>query len=317
MDCITLEAEDGADLDVLTWAPQGTARGIAQIVPGMCEYAARYDAFAVELAERGWFVIAAEHRGEGPRAAAAGELGQLPDRGYHQLLDDMSSAHDHFAADLPGLPWVLIGHSMGSFLARTMAAQRGREMAALVVLGTGGPLGPAGSVGTLVADAQTLMLGEDHPSRLMNRLAFGPFNAAFMPARTEFDWISRDTRVVDDYVADPLCGKVCSTDFYRELLRLMRAANSVDVMRATPPGLPVGLFSGGKDPVGGAGRGVRQVAHRLRANGVRSVDLVLYPGARHEILNEVNRRQVSADILDWIDDAVQTSPVPAEGAAAS
>ncbi len=317
MDTITLTADDGAEVDVLVWRPSGEPRGLVQIAHGMAEYAARYDELGRRLAEEGWLVVANDHRGHGPRAAALRQLGQFPDRGYHQLLDDMSSAHDHFAADLPGLPWVLIGHSMGSFLARTMAAQRGREMAALVVLGTGGPLGPAGSVGTLVADAQTLMLGEDHPSRLMNRLAFAPFNAAFMPARTEFDWISRDTRVVDDYVADPLCGKVCSTGFYRELLRLMRAANSVDVMRATPPGLPVGLFSGGKDPVGGAGRGVRQVAHRLRANGVRSVDLVLYPGARHEILNEVNRRQVSADILDWIDDAVQTSPVPAEGAAAS
>lgn len=304
MDCITLEAEDGADLDVLTWAPQGSPRGIVQIVAGMCEYAARYDAFAGALAERGWLVIAAEHRGEGPRAAAEGVLGQLPDRGYHQLLDDMSTAYDHFRAERPGLPWVLIGHSMGSFLARILAAQRGREMAALVLLGTGGSLGPAGLAGAAVADAQTVMLGEDHPSGLMNQLTFGPFNAAFMPARTEFDWISRDVKVVDEYVADPLCGYLCSTGFYRELLRLIKAANSIEVMRGTPPRLPVGIFSGAKDPVGGAGRGVRQVAHRMRANGVRSVDLVLYPGARHEILNEVNARQVRADVISWVDSAV-------------
>lgn len=307
MDCITLVAEDGADLDVLVWEPAGAPRGIVQIVPGMCEYAARYDGFAEALVEHGWFVIAAEHRGQGPRAAAEGRLGQLPDRGYHQLLDDMSTAYDHLRAELPGVPWVLVGHSMGSFLARTMAARRGREMAALVLLGTGGSLGPAGGAGAAVADVETVLLGEDHPSALMNRLAFGPFNAAFMPARTEFDWLSRDTRAVDDYVADPLCGYVCSTGFYRELLRVMRVANSVEVMRAIPPRLPVGIFSGAADPVGGAGRGVRQVARRMRANGVRSVDLVLYPGARHEILHEVNRRQVESEIIAWIDSAVQSA----------
>lgn len=316
MDCITLTADDGAEVDVLTWEPDSEPRGIVQIVAGMCEYAARYDEFARGLADDGWLVISGENRGEGPRALARGELGQLPDRGYHQLLDDMSMVIDHFRAARPNLPWVLFGHSMGSFLARMMAARRGREIAALVLSGTGGALGPAGPVGLGIAEAQIALVGEDRRSRLMNTLAFGSFNAAFRPARTSFDWLSRDREMVDAYVADPLCGYICSAGFYRELLKLMRAANSVDVMRAVPPQLPVGLFSGAEDPVGGAGRGVRRVATGLRASGVRHVDIVLYPGARHEILNESNRTQVHREIRQWIDEMVpgagESAPAAAE-----
>ncbi|MCI1746673.1 MAG: alpha/beta hydrolase [Acidipropionibacterium sp.] len=305
MDCITLTADDGAEVDVLVWEPESEPRGIVQIDAGMCEYAARYDEFARGLADDGWLVISGENRGEGPRALARGELGQLPDRGYHQLLDDMSMVIDHFRAERPDLPWILIGHSMGSFLARMMAARRGREMAALVLIGTGGSLGPAGPVGLGIAEAQIALAGEDRRSRLMNTLAFGSFNAAFRPARTDFDWLSRDREMVDAYVADPLCGYVCSAGFYRELLKLMRAANSVDVMGAVPPQLPVGLFSGAADPVGGAGRGVRGVAANLRAAGVRHVDVVLYPQGRHEILNEINRAQVHREIRQWIDETAR------------
>lgn len=300
MDSITVEAEDGQDVDVLVWRPGREPRGLVQIIAGMCEYAARYDDLATLLAARGWTVIAVEQRGEGPRAAALGQLGRLPERGYQQLLDDIVQVAGRARDQHPGLPWVVLGHSMGSFLARVLAARRGDRMAGLALLGTGGPLGPAGRAGIALARAQTVALGPDHPSPLMNSLAFGPFNSAFRPARTDFDWLSRDRRQVDAYVADPLCGYVCSSRFYLELLRLMDAANSLDAMRATPIGLPVGLFSGAEDPVGGAGRGVRRVARGLRDAGVREVGLTLYPGARHELLHEVNRRQVQADVVEWV-----------------
>lgn len=300
MDSITVEAEDGQDVDVLVWRPDRQTRGLVQIIAGMCEYAARYDDLATLLAGRGWTVIAVEQRGEGPRAAALGQLGRLPERGYQQLLDDIVLVAGRARGQHPGLPWVVLGHSMGSFLARLLAARRGDRMAGLALLGTGGTLGPAGRAGLALARTQAAALGPDHPSPLMNSLAFGPFNSAFRPARTDFDWLSRDRRQVDAYAADPLCGYVCSARFYLELLRLMEAANSLDAMRATPVGLPVGLFSGAEDPVGGAGRGVRRVARDLRDAGVREVGLTLYPGARHELLHEVNRRQVQADIVEWV-----------------
>lgn len=307
MDTITLTADDGAEVDVLVWRPSGEPRGLVQIAHGMAEYAARYDRLGRRLAEEGWLVVANDHRGHGPRAAALRQLGQFPDRGYHQLLDDLSLVADHFRAELGDRPWFLVGHSMGSFLVRVLAGQRGRELAGLVVIGTGASAGVLGGVGTAIAHAQVLLAGEDSSSPLLNNLAFGSFNRAFRPARTDFDWLSRDREEVDRYVDDPLCGYVCTAGFYRELFRLSEVANSIDVMRATPPQLPVALFSGSLDPVGGSGRGVRRVAQQLRSHGVRRVDLTLYPDARHEILNETNRDEVVADIVDWIDTVARTT----------
>ncbi|WCC80464.1 alpha/beta fold hydrolase [Cutibacterium equinum] len=314
MDTITITADDGADIDVLVWRPEAASgrptKGLVQLCHGMAEYAARYDQIARLLAGDGWLVVANDHRGHGARAAATGELGTTPDRGYHQLLDDLSAVADHFLAEVEGKPWFLVGHSMGSFLARVLAARRGREMAGLVAIGTGFSLGPLSAVATGLAQAQVLMVGEDSRSPLLNTLSFGSFNRAFQPARTDYDWLSRDVRVVDAYIHDPLCGFVCTAAFYRELVRLIELANSTEVFRATPPTLPILLMSGAKDPVGDSGRGVRQVARQLRDAGVHDVNLVVYPGARHEILNEVNRRHVHADLRDWIDSVAARPRTP-------
>ncbi|MSS46695.1 lysophospholipase [Cutibacterium sp. WCA-380-WT-3A] len=302
MDTITITADDGADVDILVWRPREVSgrptKGLVQLCHGMAEYAARYDEVAGLLADDGWLVIANDHRGHGPRAAAMGELGSTPDRGYHQLLDDLSAVADHFLME--GKPWFLVGHSMGSFLARVLAARRGREMTGLVAIGTGSSLGPLSTIATGLAQAQILMMGEDSRSPLLDTLSFGSFNRAFQPARTDYDWLSRDVHIIDDYVKDPLCGFVCTAAFYRELVRLIELANSTEVLRATPPTLPVLLMSGAKDPVGDSGRGVRRVARQLRDSGSREVDVILYPGGRHEVLNEVNRRRVHAHLREWI-----------------
>lgn len=309
MDTITITADDGTDLDVLVWRPEGEPRGLVQVAHGMASYAATYDEFATRLADDGWLVVANDHRGHGPRAAALGQLGTTPDRGFHQLIDDLSAVADHFLPEVDGRPWVVLGHSMGSFLVRVLAARRGREMSCLVAVGTGSSLGPLAPIASALSRGQVLLAGEDSMSPLLNELSFGSFNRAFQPTRTDFDWLSRDTRVVDGFVADPLCGFVCTAAFYRELVGLIELANSVDVLRATPPALPVLLVSGAKDPVGDSGRGVRRVARRLRDEGVREVDVMLYPGARHEILSEANRRHVHADVIGWIDEVTSRQPV--------
>ncbi|MGK2350554.1 alpha/beta fold hydrolase [Cutibacterium sp. V947] len=314
MDTITITADDGADLDVLVWRPEAApgrpTKGLVQLCHGMAEYAARYDEVARALADDGWLVVANDHRGHGPRAAATGQLGTTPDRGHHQLLDDLSAVADHFMAEVEGKPWFLVGHSMGSFLARVLAARRGREMTGLVIIGTGSSLGPLSTVATGLARSQVLMLGEDSRSPLLNTLSFGSFNRAFQPARTDYDWLSRDVRVVDAYNNDPLCGFVCTAAFYRELVRLIELANSTEVLRATPPALPVLLMAGAKDPVGDSGRGVRRAACQLRDAGSQEVDVILYPGGRHEVLNEVNRRHVHADLREWIDSVANRPQIP-------
>lgn len=305
MESITLAADDGAQIDVLIWRPDRQPRGIIQLVHGFAEYAARYDEFARHLAQAGWLVVANDHRGHGPRALADGTLGQAPDRGYHQIVDDLCGVTDHVRAQYPQLPWILVGDSMGSSLARIVAARRGREMTALVLLGAGASAGPLAKMARGAATSQIVMAGEDSASRVMRALIFGPMNLRFRPIRTRFDWLSRQASEVDAYCDDPLCGFTASVGLYRELVRLGETSNSSTILRALPPLLPVLLMSGDRDPVGGNGRGVRRLAGELRANGVNQVDVHLVPEARHELLHERDHEQTYRLLETWIGRTVE------------
>ena len=201
----------------------------------------------------------------------------------------------------PGLPVFLVGHSMGSFLARGYAAQFGAELAGLVLSGTAGSAGPLGNAGVLVATTQARLRGHEHTSGLMNTLTFGQYNAAFKPTRTEFDWLSRDPAEVDAYIADPECGFVFTTGGFVDLIRGLEGVNTDAVVGRIPKDLPVHLASGDMDPVGANGKGVRQVADQLRRLGVKDVTMTLWPEARHEILNETNRDEVEIEIVNWLD----------------
>ena len=324
-----MTADDGARLAVRTWLPDGVAplradavpdagpasgepvsplrgdrpRAVIQVVHGMTEHSARYERFATAAVAAGYGVVADDHRGHGLTAPPGG-LGHVADRGgWERVLTDLSAVLDAERASWPGAPVVLLGHSWGSFLVRLLAARRGRDLAGLIVMGTGGDPGAAGRVGGAVGSLLCRLRGPAAPGRLLHFLVFGGpsgFNRSFAPARTEVDWLSRDEAEVDAYVADPLCGFVCSNAFFRDLAVGPGAAARPAVYRAAPRDLPVLVVSGGRDPVGAAGRGPRQVADAYRRAGAGDVVLRLYPGARHELLNETNRDEVTRDLLDWI-----------------
>ena len=194
-----------------------------------------------------------------------------------------------------------MGHSWGSFLARDLAARRGGELAGLILLGTGSGTGALTRPATAVCTGESRLRGPRHPSRILNAIAFGPYQRHFAPNRTEADWISRDTKEVDRYVADPWCGFVCSSSFFHDLVAGQGAVNTPSHAESVPAGLPMLLASGDRDPVGAMGRGVQRAATLYRRAGVREVAVILYPGGRHELLNETNRDQVTGDILTWID----------------
>ncbi|MCZ0858704.1 alpha/beta fold hydrolase [Actinomyces israelii] len=328
-----MTADDGARLAVRTWLPDGAARlrtdagarggagagsppaepadpprgepprAIIQVVHGMTEHSARYERLATAAVAAGYGVVADDHRGHGLTAPPGG-LGHVADRGgWGRVLADISAVLDAVRASWPGAPVVLLGHSWGSFLVRLLAARRGRDLAGLIVMGTGGDPGAAGRLGGALGALLCRLRGPATPGRLLHALAFGGFsgfNRPFAPARTEVDWLSRDEAEVDAYVADPLCGFVCSNAFFRDLAAGPGVAARAAVYRATPRDLPVLVASGDRDPVGAAGRGPRQVADAYRRAGVHDVVLRLYPGARHEVLNETNREEVTRDLLDWI-----------------
>ncbi len=296
-----LTADDGATLDICIWRPAHPPRGIVQIAHGMAEYAARYDYLGHRLAAVGWLVVAGDHRGHGARAKACDELGVFPARGYDQIVDDLYLIGQHYRSQDRSLPWILLGHSMGSFLVRLLASRVGREMAGLVVIGTGGSQGALAPIAKAVAAREVRKRGDRGVSTVMDKLAFGEFNKAFRPTRTQADWLSRDEAQVDAYLADPLCGFICSAGFYRELIQLVELVNRGEIMRAMPPSLPILLLSGAADPVGKSGAGVRAVAQQFSKYGMRDVTLQLYPRARHEILNETNRDEAIAAVIAWLD----------------
>ncbi|SDB83908.1 Lysophospholipase, alpha-beta hydrolase superfamily [Raineyella antarctica] len=267
----------------------------------MAEHSARYERFAQALTAVGYAVYASDHRGHGGTAADA-DVGYFGDTdGWDTVVADLAEVGAHARAEYPDIPVALFGHSMGSTLARAYVTRYPDDVDALVLSGTAGDPGVAGKVGLGIARLEARIRGRRHVSTLMNSLVFGRFNAPFKPARTDFDWLSRDPAEVDKYVADPRCGAVFTSGFYCDMLGGLAAVSRDEVVRRTPHDLPVLLISGEMDPVGGkGGRGVKGVAAQLRRAGVRDVTLKIYPGARHELLNETSRDEVTTDVIDWL-----------------
>lgn len=303
---LAVSATDGTSLHTYRWLPEGPPRAIIQIAHGMAEHSARYERFAEALTNAGYAVYANDHRGHGQTASQA-DHGYFADHdGFSTVVGDMSSLTEFAQAEHPGVPVVLFGHSMGSFLSRAYAAQHGARLAALVLSGTAGDPGPLAAVGKRLAGLQARVRGRHHTSGLMDKLTFGQFNTKFKPNRTAFDWLSRDDAEVDKYVADPLCGNVFTAAFYADLLDGVQQVNKPGAYAAVPADLPILVFAGELDPVGDSGKGPREVADRYREAGVSDVTTTIYPDARHETLNDTNRDEVTADVLAWLDERLPT-----------
>lgn len=296
----TLTTADGTVLHVHRWLPDGPPRAVVQVAHGMVEHAARYAHLGERLAGEGYAVYAADHRGHGRTAAGPEDLGHLePGHGFADVVDDLVALTDHLAAEHPGVPVVLLGHSMGSFLARAYAARYGGRLDGLILSGTAGDPGVMGAVGVRVAALEARARGPRARSRVMEALTLGPNNRPFRPNRTDFDWLSRDEAQVDTYVADELSGGHATTGFYQELLAGLRWVSEPSTAALVPSDLPVLVVSGEVDPVGGAAA-VREVAALLRRAGVRDVTEKVWPGARHEVFNETNRDEVEDDLVAWL-----------------
>lgn len=303
-DTFTLTSHDGTEIFVRRWLPEAAPKAVVQIAHGMAEHSQRYTRLADELTAAGYAVYAEDHRGHGETTTAR-DIGYLGDNdGFASVVGDLATVQARAESENAGLPVFLIGHSMGSFLARAYAIQHGESLAGLVLSGTAGDPGLLGRVGTAIAKTESRLRGRRARSPLMTRLTFGQYNAAFKPARTEFDWLSRDESEVNAYVADPACGQVFTAGFYADLLPALARINNDAEVASIPAALPIMVISGDKDPVGANGKGVRAVADQLRHAGVRDLTLQLYPGARHELFNETNRDEVTADVIAWLDERV-------------
>jgi alpha-beta hydrolase superfamily lysophospholipase len=301
-----LDVEDGVKLAVYTWpAPGGQSgqpKAAVQITHGLAEHAGRYDRLARALTAAGYQVYASDHRGHGKTARDASELGFLAAKdGFRKVVDDLYAVNRYIAARHDKLPRVLLGHSFGSFAAQDFLFSHGDNVSAVALSGSTSniPVLPVAGLG--VAHLERLRVGPRGTSKLLQTLSFGAYNKAFAPNRTDFDWLSRDPKEVDKYIADPLCGFDATVqawiDLFGELLRIA----SPDHQKRIPKQLPIYVFSGTLDPVGDAGKGTFRLLKQYEKAGLERVTSRLYAGARHELFNETNRDEVTADLVRWLD----------------
>lgn len=278
------------------YAPCGEVRAIFQIAHGMAEHIERYAGFMAFLAENGIAAFAHDHVGHGKTGTAAGELGFIAEDGGHEILiEDVRAFAEAVKADFPGKKHILMGHSMGSFIVRHYAARYGGELAGLVLMGTGGP-NPAAKAGLTVTRVLKKNHGAHYVSALVEKLAFGSYNA-HTKNETKYDWLSVNKENVQKYLADELCGFPFTVSAMQDLITLTAFCNTAEWARSMPKDLPIYLVAGGEDPVGEYGEGVKKVCRMLHLAGIRDAKIKLYRRARHEILAEACYPVVCADIL--------------------
>ncbi|MDY4139077.1 MAG: alpha/beta hydrolase [Eubacteriales bacterium] len=295
----TFSSTAGPALDARLWRPEGTPRAVVQLVHGMAEHMDRYDPVARRLNRTGLAVVGHTHLGHGPRAQRQGYFADHD--GWQHLIDDVHRLRGIAQEQFPGLPYLMLGHSMGSFVTRCYLQEHGEGLAGVMLSGTGHFDRKTVTAALAAANLVCLFGGARKPSALIDQLAFGGYNKPFAPCRTDFDWLSRAEAEVDKYVADPYCGFLFTGSGYRELFRGLKRLTDLEALRRMPPELPLLLISGDSDPVGGMGRGVEQVAREMRDAGMKHVEVRLYPGGRHEILNETNRDEVVRDVIIFVE----------------
>lgn len=300
----TILAGDGAAIGVRRWPVAGKPRSIVQIAHGLAEHSARYARLAAALNAAGYGAYASDHRGHGPACDPA-SLGHLADAGgWASAAGDLWTVNRHIAAEAPGVRIVLLGHSMGSYLARTVAAEHSDALAGLILSGSDGAPAAVEMAARALARIERLRLGRRGKSALLHKLIFGDANKRFEPARTPFDWLSRDRAEVDAYVADPLCGFPFTVQLAIDLLDARPQALGRASLVPVRKDLPVYVFSGDRDPVGGNFKGL--IAD-LKAAGFTRLSTRLYPDGRHEMLNETNREEVTGDLIAWLNEAIPTT----------
>ena len=298
----TLATPDGVSLFVYRWLPDGPPKAVVQIAHGLAEHAARYARLAEALTGAGYAVYADDHRGHGRTAKTPAELGLFAERdGWKKCIGDLWLINRRIAADHPGVPIVLLGHSLGSFMAQYFISEHGDALAAAVLSASNGKPPPIAPIALMLARFERLRLGQRGHSPLMQALFFGAFNKPFAPARTPFDWLSRDPAEVDKYIADPLCGFESTVQLYIDLLEGLRDTAHPGRQARIPKNLPIYIFNGSRDPVGD---NIDQLLSAYRAAGIRQVVHKVYPDARHETLNETNRDEVTRDLIAWLDGVV-------------
>ena len=293
----------GRQIHGVRWLPEGQPRAVLQITHGMVEYIERYQDFAQWLNERGFLVTGHDHLGHGNSIRTKADYGYFADEDANgTVLADVHRLTQLTKESYPGLPYFLLGHSMGSFYARQYLCQYGEELDGAIIMGTGCQPRMLVRAGKLLTTLVAAVKGWHHRSKLVTNVAFGGYNKRFEPVRTPKDWLTRDEAIVDAYIADERSSFIFTLNAYHAMFSGIDRLYDKNLLDRMPKDLPVFFVAGEEDPVGDFGKGVRQAAQMCRDAGGRKVDLKLYPKDRHELLNELDRKQVYEDLLRWMEE---------------
>ena len=286
--------------------PDGTPKAVVQIAHGIAEHIDRYEDFMRFLAENSYVAVGNDHLGHGKSAAPPDELGIFAEEnGWNYVIEDMRKLREKVLEQYPGLPYVFFGHSMGSFLTRTFLIKYPALYDAAILSGTGQQSAALVNGGYLAAQLLTKKNGPRSSGQTLNDMAFGSYCKRIENPRTPFDWLSRDNDTVDRYIADPLCGFICKTSLYRDMMGGLKFLTDQKNINKMNRNAPVYFMSGAEDPVGDYGKGVEKAYKAFCRAGLTDVMIRLYPGGRHEMLNEINRSEVMQDILSWLNDRIK------------
>lgn len=294
------EGGDGKKLFTRVWTPDNDKpRAVVLIVHGMAEHSARYARFAEYLTDRQIAAVTYDHRGHGktgedhPGYIRGGD-------GYKLMVSDVAVMKAFAENEFPNLPLFIFAHSMGSFLLQRHLQKHDDTPAGVIYSGSSGSVPALLSAGILLSSAIALARGAEHKSTLIHNLTFKPYNDHFKPVRTPHDWISRDPDEVDLYDNDPLCGFIPSISFYRDFFKGLKRTQKHKPY--TSGKYPVMIISGSHDPVSDMGNGIEPLKQKLIRSGIEELPVKIYPKARHEPLNEINRTEVMGDVYKWIED---------------
>ena len=303
----SLPSTDGQHkLHVVRWLPDGRPTLVLQVVHGMVEHIGRYDAFARAMNERGIAVIGHDHLGHGLTAENDDELGYIGSGNTSdRLVEDMWAVTQYIREQYPHLPNCIMGHSMGSFLTRKYLTKRSGDVAAAIIMGTGFTPGAVASTALTMTNIIGKRKGEHHRSATLTKMALGPYSKAFSEPDSPAAWLTKDPEIVRIHDADKYATFVFTVNAYRALFSTLRELASWKDFKNVRRDLPVLICSGEDDPVGNYGKGPKKVYEGYLERGMKRVTLKLYPGDRHEIINELDRERVCADISDFLLEAVK------------
>ena len=283
------------------WLPEGEPKAVMQIIHGIAEFVERYEDFANYLANLGYVVVAEDHMGHGQSINGEGIQGYFHGGWFTAIEDTMQLMKDTIAA-YPGVPYVLFGHSMGSFMARTILCKYPDSgISTAIICGTGWQ--PTAALPAMIKMVELICkkTGEEKPSEMLQGIVFGSYNKKVEHPRTPYDWLTRDKEIVDAYIAHPLCGFTATSGLLRDMVKSFLYIQTPENLANMKKDLPVLFIAGGDDPVGNYGKGVHRCADAFWKAGMEKVSVMVYPLGRHEILNEINKIEVYEDVSQWVE----------------